>query len=708
MLGRSLLEETCSRIVSFCNKNSLKDGLYIHSPAIKLGIKHNLVVTNNLLSLYAKCSGVGYARYLFDEMSHRDVVSWTSVMSAYVKNGSHTEALSFFDSMKISGTIPNEFTFSNVLRSCSALGDLVHATGVHGSIIKQGFESNPILCSTLIELYSKCGLLQEAVRVFAALDNGDTVSWTAMVSSLVEAGDHDGALRLFNRMIEEKVFPNEYTFVKLLGACRSSDHARLVHSQSIIWGARLNLVLKTALVSAYAKLRKMDDAVMVAKQTPEEDQQLWTAVITGFAHSLNFCEAVTAFRQMMGRNVTPNNYSYAAILNVCASPRALQLGRQVHAQVVVTGLEIDVSLGNALLDLYVKCSIGVEDVVRVFNQITLPNVASWSTLIVGMAARDLKDRCFRAFLAMRRSGQQPNSFTLVSVLQACGKEETRKIHGFIVKTNSDSDAKVGNALVEAYTGSQLVDCAMRFADGMNNKSIVTYTVLASKLNQTGRHRLTLDTIKYVHDNSFLMDGFMLSTFLSACANQCAMQIGRQIHCCSISSGFGRQTSVLNSLIDFYGNCKSIEDALKAFSEISDPDIISWNTLMHSYVLTGQTSSALSTLEDMRLAGVRPDSVTMSTVMLACMVDLLGKAGRVEEAVSFLQTMPISPNATTYKRLLLACKLHGHVLLGEEMARQGLKLDPSDSEFDAILATIYDNASRFDLGDSVRSRMTVVL
>ncbi|KAK6117655.1 hypothetical protein DH2020_048617 [Rehmannia glutinosa] len=634
MLRSNVLEETCSKIIYFCNKQFLRDGICIHSPILKLGLQDNLLISNNLLSLYAKCCGVEHARHLFDEMPYRDVVSWTGVLSAYVKDGNHEEALRFFNLMKVSGEKPNEFTFSNMLKSCSALSNHVHGTKVHACVIKHGFESNPILSTSLIEFYSKWGFVKAAVGVFIAMENGDTVSWTAMISSFVQAG-------------------------KWAQAFLGINFGNPIHAQLIVWGVQLNLVLKTALVDMYAKCHKMENAVKVLKQTSEQDVQLWTALINA---------------------------------------QALKLGKQIHTQLIMAGLENDISVGNALLDFYTKCSNAVEDVTRVFKGITLPNVVSWTTLIAGLSANGLKDECFLAFLEMRFLGHQPNSFTLSNILQACGttqsSTETRKIHGFIIKTNADSDIIVGNALVDAYAG----------------------------LHMIGRYELTLEIIGHMRDDDLRIDGFTISSFLTASANLCAVKTGIQLHCYSIVSGFLKRISVSNGLVDFYGKCWCTLDAQKVFDEIPEPDIISWNGLMHGFALNGHITSALSTLEDMRLAGFRPDSHTLLTVLFACnkgglvdmgveyfhslrelyditpqlyhynlLVDLLGRAGRLEDAVGLVKSMPFSPNSSVYKKLLHACKLHGNVLLGEEMARQGLELDPGDLEFYGILASMYDKA-----------------
>ncbi|GAB4858329.1 hypothetical protein Ancab_009802 [Ancistrocladus abbreviatus] len=145
-----LLQEACLKVVSFCNAKSIKEGICVHSPIIKLGLRHDLLLNNNLLSVYGKCYGIEQARNVFDEMPHKDVVSWTCMLSTYVRNKNPEEALEIFNSMLDSGLCPNEFTLSSVFRSCSALGEVDVGRSLHGYVIKGGFGSNPVLGSALI------------------------------------------------------------------------------------------------------------------------------------------------------------------------------------------------------------------------------------------------------------------------------------------------------------------------------------------------------------------------------------------------------------------------------------------------------------------------------------------------------------------------------------------------------------------------------
>ncbi|XP_057951804.1 pentatricopeptide repeat-containing protein At5g52850, chloroplastic [Malania oleifera] len=740
-LGLFNFKQACLEVLSFCKSHSLKEGVCVHSPIIKLGLQDQVYLNNNLLSLYAKCSGVGQARQLFDEMPHRDVVSWTGILSAYNKNGDPEEALKLFDLMTVSGEYPNEFTLSSALRSCCSLWELEQGTRIQAYVIKHGFESNPILGSTLIDLYTNCNQTEQAGKVFEYMNNHDTVSWTAMVSSLVHAQRWNQALQLYPHMVEAGVAPNEFTFVKFLASSSflGLDYGKLVHALLIIWGIKLNLVLKTTLVDMYVKCGRMEDAITVSNQTLEYDVLLWTTIISGFAQDLKFREAISAFHEMEVSGIKPNNYTFSGILNACSSILALELGEQFHSRVIMVGFEGDVSVGNALIDMYARCSHIIEGAFKVFRGIISPNVISWTSLISAFVEHGLEQQSFHSFMEMRALGVEPNSFTLCGVLWACSTikslSQTRKLHGYIIKTNPNCDIVVENALVDVYAGLGVVDDAWHVISMMNQRDAVTYTSLATRLNETGFHEMALSVITHMFNDNVKIDEFSLASFLSTSAGLTTMETGKQLHCYSVKSGLGSWISVSNALVDLYGKCGCINDVHKAFREITKPDVVSWNGLIHGLASNGHISLALSAFEDMRLAGVEPDSITFLLVLFTCshgglvdlgfdyfrnmretdnivpqldhyvcLVDLLGRAGRLEEALNVIETMPFRPDALIYKTLLNACKLHGNIPLGEDMARKGIQLDPFDPALYVLLANMYDDHGQSDLGDKTRQMM----
>lgn len=734
-------KETCLRVLSLCNSRALKEGVCVHSPITKLGLQEDLYLSNNLLSLYAKCFGVEPARHFFDEMPDRDVVSWTGMLSAYVRNGRYDEALEFFDSMSISGQCPNEFTLSSVLRSCSLLGDFDYGTRIHAYVIKLGFESNQYLGSTMIDLYAKCGFTDEACKIFTNMDNRDTISWTTIISSLVQAEKFSQALAHYMDMICAGVHPNEFTFVKLLAASYSLglNYGKLLHAHLIRLGMRLNLVLKTALVNMYSKCQKMEDAIKVSNQTPDYDVLLWTSVISGFTQSLRVTDAIAALHEMELSGIVPNNFTYSSILKASSEILSLELGKQIHSRIIKAGLENDTCAGGALVDMYMKCSDLADDALGAFRDITSPSVITWTSLIAGFSEHGFEKDSFQSFAEMRAVGVQPNSFTLSSILRACSTvkshSQTVKLHGLMVKTKAGCDTVVGNALVDAYAALGMVDDAWHVVTSMIRRDAITYTCLATRMNQMGRYEVALDVIIRMYMDDVEMDGFSMASFLSSSAGLAAMETGRQLHCYSIKAGLASGISVSNALVDFYGKCGCTDDAYRAFKGISEPDIVSWNGLISGLASIGHISSALSTFDDMRLAGFKPDSITFLLVLFACshgglvelglehfqsmrekheiapqldhyacLVDLLGRAGRLEDAMEVIMTMPFKPDALIYKTLLGACKSHRNIALGEYVARQGMELDPSDPAFYVLLANLYEESGQPDLAKSTRRVM----
>ncbi|XP_043690729.1 pentatricopeptide repeat-containing protein At5g52850, chloroplastic [Telopea speciosissima] len=736
-----LSEAFCSWVLSNCNSRSLKVGVYIHSPLIKLGLQDHLFLNNLLLSLYAKCFGIEPAQKIFDGMSYKDVISWTSMISAYVRSGNHEQALELFDHMVITGLFPNEFTFSSVLRSCASLRELEWGTRVQAQIIKYGFESNPVLGGALIDFYSKCDHFVEASEIFTSMDSGDTVSWSTMISSFVQSQNWDQALRLYLQMIKVGIPPNEFTFVKLLTASSflGLDFGKLIHAHLILWGVELNLVLKTALVNMYAKCERMDDALNVSNQTPESDALLWTALISGYTQVLDLEKAMASFREMQTLCILPNTFTYAGVLTACSSVTALELGEQLHSLVIKAGLEGDISVGNSLIDMYAKCSPSIQNALQAFNEVLSPNVISWTSLIAGFTQHGLQGEAFRAFAKMLVVGVEPNCFTLSCILKGCGTTEdlsqVRKLHAYIIKTKADSGIAVGNSLVDVYTRVGLVDDAWSVINRMKHRDAITYTCLATGLNQMGHHEMTLNIVPHMQYGDIKMDSFSLAGFLCASASLAAIEPGKQIHCYSLKSGLDCWLSVSNGLIDLYGKCGSIRDAHKVFMEIPEPNVVSWNGLMSGLASNGLFSSALSSFENMKLEGTEPDFITFLLVLYACshggfidlgreyfhsmhenygitpqldhyvcLVDLLGRAGYLKEAITVIETMPFRPDALIYKTLLGSCHVHGNLFLGEHVARLCFELDPSDPAVYVLLANMYDNSGRSDLGDQTRWMM----
>ncbi|KAK8954433.1 Pentatricopeptide repeat-containing protein [Platanthera zijinensis] len=561
----------------------------------------------------------------------------------------HLRQPNSISSLSINASPPLLLSEETCLRliSCSKSASPKQSSRVHSPILKLGLAGDLLLCNNLLSLYSKHGQPGSARKVFDEMPVRDIVSWTAIVSSLVQSGDEDEALRLYQRMLlagamlDDGVFPNEFTLTMLLSACSNlrSRHGDLVHGHLILLGIELNLAVKTALVVMYSKCGNLVSAVTALRLTSDSDVILWTAIISGFAGARDCTGAVSYFKEMRtGSAIHPNSFTYATLLNASSVGGSPELGRMFHCLAVKAGVQNDASVGNAIVDFYSKWSSQLEDPVRAFEEISSPNVVSWTALIAGLVSH----------------GDDCSAMTALTEMQAVG-----------VKLSS----------------------------------------------------------------------FTLSAILTTAAGLAAAKCGGQLHGHSVVSGLDAFSSVSNSLVDMYGKCGRIDDARVVFVSIQRPNVVSWNSLMSGLASNGCFSDALSTFEDMRIAGVLPDSVTFLIALYACshgglidlgidyfhsmeerfglvptedhyvcLVDMLGRAGRLEAAAAAIESVGRSPGALVYKTLLGCCRLHGNLVMGEWAASRAMEIHPLDSAVYVLLAGMYDDAGRIELGDQIRRTM----
>ncbi|KAM3280645.1 hypothetical protein ACQJBY_047445 [Aegilops geniculata] len=662
----------------------------------------------------------------------RAAASWAAAVADHARAGRHAAALTIFRRVLAAhpAAAADELAYSALLR-CR---DARLAYQIHAQACRRGLAaSNPVLACSLLAFYSAARSdLPAAARLFDEMPRRDAVAYTAMMSALLRAGDWAQALALYPGMLAAGAAPpTEHTFANLLALCASRRlccHGRQLHAQLLRWGADLNLVLKTALVHMYSSCGFMDHAHAVLCSTPETDVVLWTAMITGYSRAGDLQAALRMFRHMEHAGVPPNAFTFAGIITACASssaqPQASQTGRQLHARVFKFALEHDISVCNALVDLYSKLSARLLDLLHAFSATDSPNVVSWTALIAGLARHGRDEDAFAAFAEMRASEVQPNSFTVSTLLKGCSSSESflhaTKIHAYVLKTSFGSlDVAVGNSLVDLYSRFARMDDAWAVATttGFARDSF-TYTSLAKGLNQIGLPSKALEMLVHMFHEEVRINGFSLACFLSAAATLPSIEPGKHLHCCSLKLGLSSQVSVSNSLINMYSKHKCLQDAKSVFQSIREPSVVSWNAVISGLASNGCYYEALSVFEDMALAGAQPDNITFSLVLYACthgglvdiginhfnsmrglygvspqrshytlFLDMLGRAGRLTEVACTIEAMPFRPDVSMYKNLLAFCELHNDLVVAEIIARKALELYPSDTVFQNILSGI---------------------
>lgn len=377
-----------SSLLQGCAKTgSLAIGRRVHSHMMENRFEPDLHLANVIISMYMKCGSVMEACQMFNCMRERDVVSWTSMISGYVRLGHRKEAINFFKQMLQEGFEPDEFTFSNILQACGSPADLEQGRNVHEMIVGAGYESDVHVATALIRMYFQCGSLLDGRHVFDRMQSRNIFTWTAMVTGYAQEGDSEEAARLFFAMLQEGVKPDKVMYLGLLNAFQNHeqlDLGREVHAHVVDAGVVADVCVGNALISMYARCGSMEDALQVFNDMPKRDVVTWTTLIAHFSQTGQGGEALKFFKRMEHEGVKPDRVTYISVLNACVSPRKLEQGKQIHADIRKAGLESDIRVGNSLVSMYSRCG-SVRDASQVFSKLVHRDVISWTTMFSALA-----------------------------------------------------------------------------------------------------------------------------------------------------------------------------------------------------------------------------------------------------------------------------------------------------------------------------------
>ncbi|CAM6030470.1 unnamed protein product [Sphagnum balticum] len=396
-----------ARVIQACAmKKSLEHGKQVHYHIIKSGFKPDIFLWNNLLSMYMKCRSIVNAHQVFDEMPTRDVVSWTTMISGYAQQGYGEQAFDLFGLMQQEGLKPDKYTFSSVLHASGNPGTtLEQGKRIHALILEAGLESNihtdVRVANALISMYVRCGSMVDAHQIFDNLPQRDVVSWTAIIGRYSQQQCSEKVFKLFQQMLKEVL-----------------KEGKEIHALVIRAGFEADTSCGNALVSMYSRCGSVEDARKVFDKLPRRDVISWTAMISAcMQHGLGK-EAINLFWQMEQEGVKPDKVTFNTVLNACASLAVLDKGRQVHACIIEAGFERDVFVGNALVDMYSKAG-SLQDAREAFDNISLRDVVSWSTMILAYAQHGHGQEALQLFEQMQQEGVKPDLITFMGVLSAC-------------------------------------------------------------------------------------------------------------------------------------------------------------------------------------------------------------------------------------------------------------------------------------------------
>ncbi|KAF7838011.1 pentatricopeptide repeat-containing protein [Senna tora] len=346
--------------IACANLLEVNHGRAAHSSVIKIGLNVDSHTSHSLITMYARCNELGYARKVFDEIGEKDLVSWNSLISGYSKLGYARDAVELFGKLKEAGFVPDEMTLVSVLGACGELGNLDLGRWVEGFVVEHKMTLNSYIGSALVSMYGKCGDLTSAWRIFDSMAKKDVVTWNAIITGYAQNGRADEAIMLFHGMREDHVNPNKITVTGVLSACASIgalDLGKEIDEYVSQRGFQHDIFVATALIDMYAKCGSLDNALRVFKEMPRKNEASWNAMISALASHGKAKEALSLFKLMAEErgHAQPNDITFVGLLSACVHAGLVDEGYRLFGMMSTSfGLIPKIEHYSCMVDLLAR------------------------------------------------------------------------------------------------------------------------------------------------------------------------------------------------------------------------------------------------------------------------------------------------------------------------------------------------------------------
>ncbi|KAK2967768.1 hypothetical protein RJ640_029664 [Escallonia rubra] len=693
-------------------ERDLFTGQQIHSRIIKNGqiLTQNEFLQTKLVIFYAKCDLLEVAVHLFYRLSEKSLFSWAAIIGMYCRNGFNQEALLGFFELQENGFRADNFVIPNVLKACAALNLIEFGKGVHGYGLKMGFGECVFVASSLVDMYGKCGGLESARQVFDDMPERNVVAWNSMMVGYVQNGMNEEAIRVFYDMRVEGVEPTRVTLVSFLSASANLcvlEEGIQGHAIAILSGFDLDDILGSSLINFYSNVGLIKDAELVFSRMLEKDVVTWNLLLSSYAQHGQVRNALNLCRAMRLEEFRFDSVTLTSVLSASAAIKHIKLGREAHCYCVRNNLMCDVVVASSVVDMYAKCQ-RIDDARRVFESATKKDLVLWNTILAAYADLGLSGETLKLFYQMQLEGVPPSVISWNSVIQ-----------GFL-------------------RNGQVNEATDIFAEMQSlgiKPNLITHTTLITGLAQNGFCNEAIMLFQQMLEAGIQPNIVSMVGVLSACTETASLRYGRVIHGYIVRHDICLSISLATSLLHMYAKCGNLDQAEKLFNINLTKELPLVNAMMSGYALNGCALEALALFKHLQEEGLKPDSITFTTVLSSCnhaglvkegleifvdmlssyqvtpsmehygcAVSLLSRSGKFHEALQLILSMPFEPDAHIIGSLFAACRDHNEIELGESLVKFLIDAEPDNSGNYVALSNAYASSGRWDKMSQLRNLM----
>ncbi|XP_011629382.1 pentatricopeptide repeat-containing protein DOT4, chloroplastic [Amborella trichopoda] len=632
-------------------------------------------------------------------------------------------------------------TYSCLLQLCADCKSLSDGKRIHLKIASSGIKLDSTLGAKLVFMYLKCGDLNEGRRVFDGIAKENTFLWNMIMNKYTRIGNYMESFSMFQKMIVLGFKPDSFTFTRILKCCasmKSIRHGEQVHGYIIVTGFESFTTVGNSLISLYSKCGQTGAARLVFEEMSQRDIISWNSIIGCYISNNMTRKGIEAFREMQDCGFLPDPATLVTLIPACAELGCLVQGKQLHAYVFKSGSDREINVLNSLIDMYSKCDCFSYSM-KVFDRMLQRTAVSWTSMIQGYGGQAQFQKAIEMFSEMETEGVKPDLFTITSIIHACSHggslDHGRAIDAYVKRNALDSDLFVANALIDMYAKCGSMADARRVFNGMNFKDIISWNAMIGGCTKNCLPNEALGLFAQMQHET-RPNSITMACILPALAGLSAFERGREVHAYTIRTGAFSDKFVANALMDMYVKCGIMLYARSLFERMVERDLVSWTVMIAGYGMHGHGEHAIMLFTQMQEAGIKLDSVAFTAILYACshaglvmegwkffgammhdhgivpepqhyacMVDLLGRAGHLEDAYRFIKNMPMEPDSTIWGALLHACRVHRNVGLAEKVAEHVFELEPENTGYYVLLSNIYSEAEKWEGVKKIREKMS---
>nr|GEU38897.1 putative pentatricopeptide repeat-containing protein At3g23330 [Tanacetum cinerariifolium] len=451
---------------------------------------------------------------------------------------------------------------------------------------------------------------------------------------------------------------------------------------------------------------------------------------------------------MKQNGIYPDHNVYPSVIKCSTHLMWVKFGASLHGSIIRVGLEMDLFTANALLSMYAhhvfdkksRVLDGMESVRRVFERMVERDVVSYNTVVLGYVKSGMFNEAMGVIKEMGSGGIKADAFTLSNVLGVVKERmdvlKGKEIHGYGIRHGFDENEFVVSGLSDVYTSCNMVEDSYRLFCSLRQKDCVSWCSMIAAYVQNGLFDEGLRLFRQMISAGIKPVPVSCSSIIPACAHLTTLPLGQQLHGFIIRSHFDDNMFIASSLVNMYAKCGNIKLAKYIFDSMKQHDLVSWTAMIMGCASHGHAYEAISLFKQMEVEGFTPNSVTFVAVLTACshagmvnegltffnkmvehynispefehyacIADLLGRAGKLEEAFRFLCKMPENKTTSAWLPLLAACRVHKNVKLAEKIVACINEFDSDNMGAYVLLSNTYSSNGRNKDAANLRSMLS---